>query len=186
MAFCGKCGAKIEDGVKFCPSCGGVVSEKKGGNNYVKEKSRLIYESKGRKGSALVIIIIGVIFIVAALLFWSLIGFEIGDIGSARMLGGYRDNGVIMEALAGFVFIGFGAYYIRMGLFVAMCWVKIYTDHIEAYAYGGKFINLRYDKIDSAQIHGTTVIVMSGGDKIKLLCDNMNKVFDCINERIAK
>ena len=26
MAFCGKCGTKYEDGAKFCPSCGAVVS----------------------------------------------------------------------------------------------------------------------------------------------------------------
>ncbi len=26
MAFCGKCGAKVEDGVKFCPSCGAQMS----------------------------------------------------------------------------------------------------------------------------------------------------------------
>ncbi len=25
MAFCGKCGTKIEDGVKFCPSCGNAM-----------------------------------------------------------------------------------------------------------------------------------------------------------------
>lgn len=25
MAFCGKCGSKIEDGVKFCPGCGAVA-----------------------------------------------------------------------------------------------------------------------------------------------------------------
>lgn len=25
MAFCGKCGSKIEEGVKFCPSCGAVL-----------------------------------------------------------------------------------------------------------------------------------------------------------------
>lgn len=24
--FCGKCGAKLEDGVKFCPSCGAIVA----------------------------------------------------------------------------------------------------------------------------------------------------------------
>ena len=26
MAFCGKCGTQVNDGIKFCPSCGGVVS----------------------------------------------------------------------------------------------------------------------------------------------------------------
>ncbi len=26
MAFCGKCGTKVEDGVKFCPSCGAEVA----------------------------------------------------------------------------------------------------------------------------------------------------------------
>ena len=26
MAFCGQCGAQVNDGVKFCPSCGGAVS----------------------------------------------------------------------------------------------------------------------------------------------------------------
>lgn len=27
MAFCTKCGTKTEDGVKFCPSCGGSIDE---------------------------------------------------------------------------------------------------------------------------------------------------------------
>ena len=25
MAFCGQCGAQVEDGIKFCPQCGAVV-----------------------------------------------------------------------------------------------------------------------------------------------------------------
>ena len=25
MAFCGKCGQKIEEGIKFCPACGAPV-----------------------------------------------------------------------------------------------------------------------------------------------------------------
>lgn len=25
MAFCGNCGAKVDDGVKFCPSCGTAI-----------------------------------------------------------------------------------------------------------------------------------------------------------------
>ena len=27
MAFCSKCGTKVEDGVKFCPGCGNVIGE---------------------------------------------------------------------------------------------------------------------------------------------------------------
>ena len=29
MAFCGNCGTKLEDGVKFCPSCGATVAPEK-------------------------------------------------------------------------------------------------------------------------------------------------------------
>ena len=25
MAFCGKCGTQVDEGIKFCPSCGGEV-----------------------------------------------------------------------------------------------------------------------------------------------------------------
>lgn len=186
MAFCGKCGAKIDEGVKFCPSCGAMVSEKGSVQKEVKEESRLIYESKGRGKSSLIIIAVSILFIVFAFVFWSIIDFSIGDIGNAKMLGGYGDNSVIIEALAGFVFIGLGVCYLKVGLFIAICWVKIYTDHIEAYAYGGKMVNLRYNQINSVQIQGTMVNIISGSDKIKLLCDNNKKVYDLINKMIAK
>ena len=26
MAFCGNCGTKVEDGVKFCPGCGAAIN----------------------------------------------------------------------------------------------------------------------------------------------------------------
>lgn len=33
MAFCPKCGAQVDDGVKFCPSCGQPLGENKGEAN---------------------------------------------------------------------------------------------------------------------------------------------------------
>lgn len=30
MAFCGKCGTKVEEGIKFCPSCGAAMSPSPG------------------------------------------------------------------------------------------------------------------------------------------------------------
>lgn len=39
MAFCGKCGTKVEDGVKFCPSCGAPMGAQEQPNQTAQQQT---------------------------------------------------------------------------------------------------------------------------------------------------
>lgn len=179
MAFCGKCGAKIDDGVKFCPSCGAAVSEKSNTQikSNVKEDSRLIYEYKGCKGIGLLAIAFGILVVIFTFIYWYIIDFDIGDSNNVGLLG--------------FVILGYGIYCCILGGGLIRCWVKIYNDHLEANTFSAltlnnTYVNIPYHKINLVQISGAYVKIISGSDKIKFLCDNNKKVFEYINERITK
>lgn len=188
MKFCSKCGTKIDEGIKFCPSCGEAVSNAE--NTPMKteqEKVKLLYESKGGyKGGAIIVIILGLLFIGISIFMFSLFDISFDAVMNARILGGYVDNSVLIEALAVLVLIVYGIFIIRGGVLMIICYVKLYSDHIEAIAYPGNSVHVFYNQINSAYTKKGCVIIAAGGEKITLLCDDSKKVCELINQMIVK
>lgn len=92
MAYCGKCGAKLEEGTKFCPSCGTKIDEIKNQCNHtnhlhnVSDMGRLIVSTKvGNRIKSILLICCIVEFLIGIFMLSSI---EILQISLNSELGG--------------------------------------------------------------------------------------------------
>ena len=149
------------------------------------KKGTLLYESKGGQNArGMALIILG-----ALLLFLGIFVVRLGISTDAQrqILHGRFANpesvvifGAVVAIIAAFV--------IDSGIGLLRCWVKIYNDHIEAQAFtmtGTKnIVQLNYSQINSVQMQGYFLNIISGGKKIRLICEENSQAFQLINTMI--
>lgn len=140
-------------------------------------KGKLLYESKGGKdvwGGAMMIC--GILFCI------------VGVFIVIQILHGSFRNPVNV-VMIGVVFFIIGALCMDFGVGTLQCWVKIYSDCIEAQAFamGGKkkIVQIYYSQINSVQIQGNFLNIISGGQTIRLICKENEQAFQIINTMIA-
>ena len=149
------------------------------------KKGTLLYESKGGQNArGMALIILG-----ALLLFLGIFVVRLGISTDAQrqILHGRFANpesvvifGAVVAIIAAFV--------TDRGIRLLRCWVKIYNDHIEAQAFtmtGTKnIVQLNYSQINSVQMQGYFLNIISGGKKIRLICEENSQAFQLINTMI--
>ena len=196
MAFCSKCGSKITDNAKFCPSCGAAVNsqmenpqqgtESSFSSGYKKSEGKLLYESKGGQPAR-----VAAIMLLSMLLAFSGV-FIVCVAGSQdlqrKLLGGWFEDPTGVFAFGAALFV-FGAIFIDVAIGMALCWLKIYDNRIEAQTmslgFNKNYIQIPDYQIESVQLQGYLICVVSGGRKRRLICKDTAQAYKLIMDMIS-
>lgn len=149
-------------------------------------KGTLLYESKGGQTiRGMAMIILG-----ALLLFLGIFVIWLGvSTDAQRQILHARFANPEGVVIFGAVNAIFATFVVDSGIGLLRCWVKIYNDHIEAQAFtmwGTKnIVQLNYSQITSVQMQGYFLNIISGGKKIRLVCEENAQAFQLINTIVS-
>lgn len=92
----------------------------------------------------------------------------------------------MMVCILMFVFFAFLVFALfRMLKCCSACWVRVYTDYIEAKNFTS-VLKIEFSKIDYVQIDKFNLFVTVAGKREKIICENPEKLYSVLNGLIGK
>lgn len=156
MSFCGNCGKKLNEGVKFCPACGTPVNREQQVNvsKRTEETGRLVVTTEGNKG---LLIFCGILLIIFAVFFW--IHFDVfAEIGKDIF------NKASRGELFGGIFIVCLFFQAIIAFISTQSHCKIYEDRVVGitrlgWTTGMKKFDISYDEILNVTEMGKILLI---------------------------